>query len=385
MTRRILSLALALMLCMMMALPAHAASDVEFVIDEWDVLADSELAQLNAQAQKIYEETGVAIFFVYSNQEDLEKLDPATIAGDIPDYYIMIENDLYWWSFVSGKGKCVDEEVEEVFRDAYDVPDTYVDGIAAYYEAASAYLAEAVQNYTEPSGSNAPAGIDGEILVLDDANLLTESEAEALNEKLQKISSTYNAQIVIGTIPSMEGGSIDEFIELAYDEMGLGYGAGHDGVFLLVCMDPREYRILSNGMANAAIGDFEIGLIGELIVTDLSDGYYADAFDIFADECEYYLNGYLNGFPFEVEANLLIALVVGLVAGVVTALVLKGQLKTVRQQRKADVYVKPGSMQLTTSNDFFLYRTLDRRKKESSSSGSSGSSGSSRSVGGGSF
>ena len=66
----------------------------------------------------------------------------------------------------------------------------------------------------------------------------------------------------------------------------------------------------------------------------------------------------------------------------VVALILKGQLKSVRKQNQANVYVKPGSMQLTTSNDFFLYRTVDRTKKESSSSSSSGSS---RNVGGGSF
>ena len=78
----------------------------------------------------------------------------------------------------------------------------------------------------------------------------------------------------------------------------------------------------------------------------------------------------------------MIALGIGIVAGVVVAMVLKGQLKSVRKQNQANVYVKPGSMKLTASNDFFLYRTVDRRKKESSSSGSSGSS---RSVGGGSF
>lgn len=223
-----------------------------------------------------------------------------------------------------------------------------------------------------------------EFLVLDEAGLLTDSEAEALNTKLQNISSTYNAQIVVVTIDTLEGSDIDEFIELVYDEMEFGYGTGHDGALLLVCMDLREYRILTNGMAQDAMGDFEIELIGDLIVPDLSDGYYADAFNTFADECEYYLNGHLNGFPFEPGATLLIALVIGLVVGVVTALILRGQLRSVHQQRKADVYVKPGSMQLTTCNDFFLYRTITRRKKESNSS-SSGSSGSSRSVGGGSF
>jgi len=223
-----------------------------------------------------------------------------------------------------------------------------------------------------------------EILVIDEAGLLTEEQAIALNTRLQSISSTYNTQIVLGTMEALENTDIDQFIEYVYDELEMGYGESRDGVLLLVCMDPREYRILTNGMADDAIGSSGIEQISDLIVSDLSDGNYADAFNIFADRCEYYLDGHLNGFPFEAGTNLLIALAVGLVVGVIVALILKGQLKSVYKRNEADVYVKPGSMQLTVSNDLFLYRTVSRQKKASSSSGS-GSSGSSRSVGGGSF
>lgn len=224
-----------------------------------------------------------------------------------------------------------------------------------------------------------------ENLVYDEADLLSDAEEMELQEKLLTISHTYNAQLVVATVDSVDGNDIDAFINYVYDEMEFGYGQNHDGVLLLVCMDIREYRILTNGMADAAIGESGIESIGDHIVYDLSEGYYADAFYSFADECEYYLNGYLNGFPFEFGANLLIAAVIGIVAGLVVALVLKGQLKSVRQQKQANVYIKNGSMQLTARSDIFLYRTVDRRKKVKTSSSSSGSSGSSRSVGGGKF
>lgn len=219
-------------------------------------------------------------------------------------------------------------------------------------------------------------------LVADQAGLLTESEADALNTRLQDISSEYDAQIVVMTVDTLGDTDIDEVIEYVYDEAELGYGEDRDGVLLLVSMDPREFRILTNGMADDAIGSSGNDDISDLIVSDLSDGNYADAFDSFADRCEYYLDGHVNGFPFQVGKNLLIALAIGLVVGLIVALILRGQLKSVYKQNEADEYVKPGSMHLTASNDFFLYRTIDRRKKESSSSSSSGSS---RSVGGGSF
>ena len=216
----------------------------------------------------------------------------------------------------------------------------------------------------------------------DEANLLSDSEEWALRQTLANISDACDAQIVVATVNSAGIGDMDQFAEYVYDSMDFGYGPERDGVLLLVCMDLRQYRILSNGYAGSAISGYEIDAIGEAIVDDLSNGYYADAFSEFADQCAYYLDGYLNGFPFAFRDNLVIALIVGILAGVITVLIMKGQLKSVRQQNQANVYVKQGSMQVNVHNDIFLYRNITRVKKENKSSSKSGSS---RSVGGGSF
>lgn len=217
--------------------------------------------------------------------------------------------------------------------------------------------------------------------IYDEADLLSSAEEAQVAEKLSDISQKYNAQIVIMTVSSTDS-SIDVFVEDRFDSMDMGYGEDRDGVLLLVCMDEREYRILSNGFAADAIDLDCIDAIGEDIVSDLSDGAYADAFITFAESCGYYLDGYLNGFPFNAGKSLVVALVVGLLAGIVVAFVLKNQLKSVRQQKRADAYVKTGSMQVTASRDLFLYRQVSRTKKESSQSSGSGSS---RNVGGGKF
>lgn len=215
----------------------------------------------------------------------------------------------------------------------------------------------------------------------DEAGLLASVEEAQVTEKLAQVSDRFHAQIAVMTVDSAAGG-IDSYIENAYDNMNMGYGEKRDGVLLLVCMDDREYRILSNGYAGEAIDLSTIDAIGSAIASDLSDAEYVDAFITFADRCGYYLDGYLNGFPFQWGKNLVIALVAGIVAGIVVALVLRGQLKTVRQQKQANAYIKPGSMQITESRDLFLYRELSRTAKESKSSSGSGSS---RNVGGGSF
>ena len=225
--------------------------------------------------------------------------------------------------------------------------------------------------------ASAASGAD----IYDEADLLSSAEETQIAEKLSKIGEQFDAQIVIMTVPTSDG-SIDTFVEDVYDSMNMGYGENQNGVLLLVCMDSREYRILSNGYAGEAIGMDQIDAISGAIVSDLSDGDYADAFITFADNCAYYLDGYLNGYPFNAGKNLVVALIIGVVAGVIVAFILKKQLKSVRQQKQANVYIKSGSMQITASRDLFLYRDVTRTKKASSSSSSGGSS---RNVGGGKF
>ena len=232
------------------------------------------------------------------------------------------------------------------------------------------------------TGASAATEMD----LYDEADLLTGAEEMRLAQKLAEIGEAYDAQIVIVTVPTVDSADIDWYLENLYDSMGFGYGPDHDGVLLLVCMDVREYRILSNGYAAVAIDTGDIAGIGDAIVSELSEGDYAAAFDRFADECAYYLNGYRNGFPFETGTVLITSLVVGILTGVIVAIVLRGQLKTVRKQNGAGSYVKADSMRLDVHNDLFLYRNVSRvRKQTNNTSGGSRSSGSSRSIGGGRF
>lgn len=226
---------------------------------------------------------------------------------------------------------------------------------------------------------------DNDAFVYDEADLLSSGEEANLIEKLQNISQTYGAQVVVVTTSTTEG-SIDFYVEALYDSMGLGYGERHDGVLLLVCMDVREYRILSNGLGADAISPDAINAIGDAMVSDLSNEDYYGAFWEFAVQCEYYLDGHINGFPFDFGMNLLIALAIGALAGLIVTNVLKSQLKSVQKRDAASVYVKADSMQITDHSDLYLYRNVVRTKKASSDSSSRArSTGSSRNVGGGKF
>ena len=380
MTRRMICAILALVLCFSLAISVSAeGKDTAFVIDELGYLTDDGIAALNNLGSVYYDMTGVGIFFVYTKAESLEDYDVKAILNGITDYVIMMENETSWYVHVGGKGEIIDIAAEDALRAAYDADETYVGGVGAYMDAAVLHFPEL------PSATEVAAKANEEFLY-DEADLLTDEQEAELVKKLTEVSHATNAQVVIATMATMDGGDIDSFVDYLYDSMGFGYGENHDGVLLLVCMDPREYRILSNGYAGTAIGPDQIDTLCDFMETYLPNGHYVAAFNSFADQCGEFLEYYQMGSPFKVGKNLAISLIIGIIAGLIVAFVLKSQLKSVRKQDQAHRYVKPGSMTVDIQYDIFLYRTVTRTQKQKRvESTSSGSGNTARSKGGGSF
>lgn len=218
--------------------------------------------------------------------------------------------------------------------------------------------------------------------VADEADLLSVAEEAELAAQLNAIRTAHQVDVAVITVNSTGGLSVDAFINRVFDNT---FGPDHDGVLLVVDMGSRNFRILSNGLAADAITMDDIDYITDLITPYLSDGDYAQAFEEFASQCEYYINGHINGYPFPAGTMLIIALVVGLVVALIATGIMRGQLKSVHQKAAAGDYLKAGSLQITRSRDIFLYRNVSRRAKPKNNSSSSSSSGGGRNVGGGSF
>lgn len=134
-------------------------------------------------------------------------------------------------------------------------------------------------------------------------------------------------------------------------------------------------------IANIATGETQVYADGgicldTLVVDDLNAMKTAyDDSQTYAGGVRGYLGVVEKCFGFDPMGALLLAAVVGAVAALVVVLVLRGQLKTVRAQRGAADYTRPGSMQLTSSYEHFLYRHVDRTAKPKDNGGSSGGGG----------
>lgn len=207
--------------------------------------------------------------------------------------------------------------------------------------------------------------------LIDGAGLLNESEYASLLYKLDEISVRQGCDVVICTLPSLNGTDAVVYADDFYDRTGFGQGADHSGILLLISMAEREWVISTCGQAIPIFTDYRQTQISNAILDDLSSGDYYGAFSTFAEECDWYIT---QGPPTGDEDDftyfdcLMVGLLVGVIAAFLYTAVLKGQLKSVRPAQNAANYTREGSFQLTESNDVFLYRNVHRRLREQNSS-----------------
>lgn len=217
--------------------------------------------------------------------------------------------------------------------------------------------------------------------VVDDAQLITTDNAKLgeLNDKLWKLSEKYDLDIVIVTTDSLGEKSPQAFADDFYDYNGYK----KDGILFLISMEYRDWAISTTGKGIDIFTDSVQSEIVSEMKPSLSVNDFETAFNIFADECAAQLS---HQKTMGIVIPICVAVVVGLIAALIVTMILKHQLASVNFQRNADSYVDKKSVRITQNQNIFLYKTLSKTRKESSSSsgGSSTHTSSSGSTHGGS-
>lgn len=227
----------------------------------------------------------------------------------------------------------------------------------------------------------------GDIMRITDwADLLSDSEEAELSDKLDEISERQQVDVVVLTVESLEGASVEEYADDFYEYNGYGFGEEHDGILFLISMEERDWHISTEGFGITAVTDAGSEYMAEEIQPYLSDGEYAEAFRVFAEQCDDYIRQARTGEPYDVDNipdvpfSHLGTIIIGLMTGFVIALIVTGimrlGLRSVHRQTVADSYMKKNSLRLTKEHEVFLGKNLTRteKPKEVSSSGSSSSS-----------
>ena len=223
--------------------------------------------------------------------------------------------------------------------------------------------------------------------LVDDAGLLSAQEGAALSAELDQISERLGFDVVIVTVNSLNGMDPESAAEYIYDEGGYGFGPEKDGVLLLVNMGERDWVITSTGWGQQAVNEDARDRLSDAFLGDLSAGNYNAAFSTFASGVNGLVTQAQNGTyykaPFPAARAIMVALAIGLLVALVVVSSMKRKLKSVAFRTEATDYIRSGSLELTQSNERFLYHNLVRTPKpQNNGSSSRGGGGLSRSSSG---
>lgn len=232
-------------------------------------------------------------------------------------------------------------------------------------------------------------------LVVDYADILSGSEEEKLEAKLESISSRQGMDIVVLTVPGLEGMSPMNLADDFYDYSGYGQNASNDGVLLLLSMENRDWWFSTTGEAISAFNDAAQDYIfsSEKVLGYFGDNDWYGGFDAYADLCDECITAYKNGDKFPKAGFKTYISFFGLsavFAFLITLIVMNGyrsKLKTVAFKAGAGDYLVDNSLHIRKSYDTFLYSNVvkTQRAESSGSSTHTSSSGTSHGGSGGKF
>jgi len=118
--------------------------------------------------------------------------------------------------------------------------------------------------------------------VVDLAGIVDDATENRLNGYLQELEQKTTAQMVVLTILSLEGESIEDFsITIAHDKWKLGQKGKDNGVLFLISVKDRKYRIEVGYGLEGVLPDSLVGSIGRDVLVpyfrkgDYSDGIFA--------------------------------------------------------------------------------------------------------------
>ena len=416
--KRIFCLLLTLVFVCALVFPAAAENIPDLVRDKTATLGEAERVRLKNKAEAIYNEAEFAVVTLITD----ESLDSDTCIsylededcgyGDDNDGLLLVVDfgDGTVSIFTNGLGDDLFDDdtcdsVRDAFFAAYNETEFLYDGLNAFYTACAEYLdvdLSASPSSSSSASDNCPEDLleltgTGKLSshVVDRANLLSASEEQALNARIDKIISKYGLDVVILTENAIGGYRPQLYADWFFLNHECGVGAAQDGVLFLLSMKDRDWYLCTHGKGIRIFTDYGINeVLGESsMISHFSEKEYYEGFDGFLDLTEDFCGAESSGTPYDTNHRyhtsketlkfVGIAFVVSLIISLVIVSGFKKQLKTARPQRAAQSYVVPGSLDLRTQKDLFLYSSVSRVEKPKNTSSGGGSS--THSTGGSSF
>ena len=381
------------------------------VIDEMNLLSDAEVQKLNAQLAAVEQTHHIRILAAIVGDWKDKPLKPLaeniiktiapggengavllllTVEDNNYSYYVTTDAKLRT-RITDGDGldylidKSVPAEKKRQYAEGFTAFGAAVDEVLTYYQregkpfttgAALSAVARAVADGIPASDGS---GL-GALRVIDESDLITDAEEQALDAKLAAYEQAHGIRILIGTVKNTHKQVLGKVANAVVDRIADG-GANGTIVLLLAPKERDFYISTDNKMRTRITDDDGIEHLAGQFVPSLKENKYAEGFTAFAAAVDEMVTYYeKEGKPFNPDAFLLtiVALVGALIAA---ALVywfifanLSDSMLSVRSAHEADDYVERGSFRLTHRADIFLRTTESRETKHKETSSSSSGS-----------
>ena len=381
------------------------------VIDEMNLLSDAEVQKLDASLAAVERKHHIRILAAIASDWKDKPLKPLaeniiktiapggengavllllTVEDNNYSYYVATDAKLRT-RITDGDGidYLIDKSVPAVkkrqYAEGFTAFGAAVDEVLTYYQregkpfttgAALSAVARAVADGTPASDGS---GL-GALRVIDESDLLSDAEEQALDAKLAAYEAAHGIRILVGTVKNTHGQVLGKVANAVVDRIADG-GANGTIVLLLAPKERDFYISTDNKMRTRITDDDGIEHLAGQFVPPLKENKYAEGFTAFAAAVDEMVTYYeKEGKPFNPDAFLLtiVALVGALIAA---ALVywfifanLSDSMLSVRRAHEADDYVERGSFRLTHREDVFLRTTESRETKHKETSSSSSGS-----------
>ncbi len=327
--KRVFSILLIAFLLIFPVLSVQADDRPTYVFVDDGLLTADELSDLNTRAFMISLDRHVGVYyFYYSDVEDLPSYveqfasehvaeKNALVLGFNADYYYFLQigsvakealpdsvcesTILDAYRAVKGdpKGKLLaylntTDEILKEYRDTH--------GFSDVFDVSGAYdLSDVPEEIARTAG--------GKPTLVDKEHLLTDSQAEALSQRLKEIGDAYRCDVVIVTVSTLGSKTSEAYADDFFDYNGYGYGAvpdengvtrDGDGILLLLSMEDRDFAVSTSGSAIRAFTDYGIQTYLEpLFLPYLSSNDYSGGFTAFANGCDDLLKYASEGVPYD--------------------------------------------------------------------------------------
>lgn len=388
MTKKIISVISAVLICLLMTVPAFAVNGTYVSFFEGININEKQVYELDKIAKGINSKYDFPAYYfivdnigndsdVYEYTKNLYNEKASGKAGvcfvaylnDDVDYTDYSAEKTYFY-VTDGAKELFTEEVQQAVYDSYKNASTYYDSVKDYYESITALL----DKNSDKTAEIVVAGekVDTtETLIKDRTGTVSTVQREKLNEKLVSVSNELECNYHVAIVGSLDGMTADEYAEKYYREMGCGFGEKKDGVLLLLCFDKdngNSWAVYSSEGVKKSYSDSTVKKLMKPVTKKLRSKDYVGAVETYADSFSAQYGKHGSPAIYWLPLSFLI----GFAIAFIVTKIRTGNLKSVVAQRSAASYVKQDSVVESYSNDVFVRSDIEKTAKASQSSDDKG-------------